>query len=165
VSFQITGALVGEEDVCVFQQVVEPGPIFLGVVQDGGAHPDLHVPGEGLELGVVWPPDVEDVRAVHGEIPADRRSRNDMTHSARANAVQRVFCVLCERHRVAFTDLLHRDQRHCGEDFFILRLIEKLFGRSYLCEHETFLRRGRLQFFCRPLQYGVPDRFNAVGAS
>jgi hypothetical protein len=96
VSLQITWALVGEEDVGILQQVVEPSAILRGVVQDGGAHPNLYVPGKGLDLGGVGPPDVKDVRALHGEVPAHRSSRDHMSHSERADAVERILSVRLE---------------------------------------------------------------------
>ena len=62
ISFQITRALVSEEDVGILQQVVELSAIVLRAIQDGGAHANLHVPCKGLDLGGVGPPDVKQVR-------------------------------------------------------------------------------------------------------
>src|SRR6516164_8653693 len=106
VPLQIARALVSEEYVGILQQVIDFRAIGLGVIKYRLTHPDLHVPGKRLDLGVVGPPDVEDVGPVVGEVSADSSPRNDMPHSERPNAVQRALSILLKSNRLAFADLL-----------------------------------------------------------
>src|SRR5262249_61404448 len=66
VPLQIARTLVGEEDVSVLQQALEFRAILFGIIQDRRTHPHLDVPDKRLNLGIVGPPDVEDI----GPVPA-----------------------------------------------------------------------------------------------
>src|ERR1700733_6648092 len=101
---QETWKLIGEKYVGILQQTRKRGTIVLGVIQYGRAHAHLHVPGESLDLGVAWPPNVEDVRTVQGEVSADRASGDDVPHAERANAIQRTFSTSLKRYGFAVAE-------------------------------------------------------------
>src|SRR5215831_3839617 len=89
IPLQITGTPIREEYVGIPHEAIELGAIFLGAIQYRGAHSNLNVPGKALHLGIIRPPDVEDVSAVVCKVSADRRSRNHVPQSERSNALQR----------------------------------------------------------------------------
>ena len=89
ISLQVTGAPIREEHVGILQEAVEFGAIFFGAIQYRGAHPNLRVPKKVLHLGIIRPPDVEDIGAVVGKVSADGRSGNHVPQSKGANALQR----------------------------------------------------------------------------
>ena len=157
VPVQITRAFVREEDVRVLQQTIELRAIFLGVIQGGGAHAHLCIPGKGLDLDVVWLPDVENIGAVHCEISANRRSRDHVPHSEGANAIEGIPSVFREGYGIAFADLFHRDERHRGKDLGVLTLLEKFLVRAHLGQDKTGFGRGVLQLVRIPLQDGILD--------
>src|SRR6516225_1934668 len=136
VALQITRALVGKEDVGIFQQLVEFRAILFRAIEERGTHPDLRVPSESIDLGVVGPPDIEDIRAVTGEVSTDDGSGNHMPHSKGANTIQRALTILLERDRLALADLLHRNQRHLGKDFSVLSLLPEFLEGAYLRKDE-----------------------------
>src|SRR5579863_1872036 len=112
ISLQITGAPIREEHVGILQEAIERRAIFFGPIQQRGTHPDLHIPGKGLDLRIMGPPDVKDVGAVVGEVSADTRPGNYVPESERTNALQWTLCAALERHRLALADFFQRDQRH-----------------------------------------------------
>ena len=122
-------------------------------------HSNLGVPGKRLDFGIAGPPDVEDVGPVASEISADAGSGNHMPHSKCANAVQRALSILLERDRLAFADLLHRDQRHRGKHFGVLKLIPEFLEGAHLGERKPRLGRRILQVVGTPLQNGVLHGF------
>ena len=63
--------------------------------------------------------------------------------------------------RLAFADLFHRDQRHCGEHFGVLRLLPEFLEGAHYGDRKPGLDRRILQVFCAPLQNGVPHGFGA----
>src|SRR5262249_4318065 len=107
VALQVTRTLVRKEDVGVLQQAIECRAIVLGVVQDRRTHANLDVPDKRLDFGVVWPPDVENIRPVTGEISAHGSSGDHVPHSERTNAVERTLSFFFEGDRLAVADLLH----------------------------------------------------------
>src|ERR1700730_9608043 len=156
--------LIGEEYVGILQQTCERGTIFLGVIQYRRAHTHLDVPGESLQLRVVWPPDVQDIRAVQGEVSADRASGNDVPHAERANAFQRNLSTRLERNGFALTDLLDGDERHVGENLRVLKLPAKFFERAHRGHDNAGFRRRRLQLLRTPLQNGVLNGLDDLAA-
>ena len=161
VPLQIARALVGEEDVSVLQQALEFRAILFGIIQDRRTHPHLDVPDKRLNLGIVGPPDVEDIGPVAGEISAHASSGNHMPHSECANAIQRALSIFLERDRFAVADLLHRDQRHPGEHLGILTLLLELVEGAHLSEDKSLLGSRVLQVVGAPLQNCVLQRFDA----
>src|SRR5215831_13326587 len=136
-ALQITRALVGKEDVGILQQLVEFRAILFRAIEERRTHPDLRVPSESIDLGVVGPPDIEDIRAVTGEVSTDDGSGNHMPHSKGANAIQRAPTILLERDRFGLADLLHRNQRHFRKDFGVLGLLPEFVEGAYFREDEA----------------------------
>ena len=97
ISLQVTGAPIGEEHVGILQEAIELGTIFFGAIQYRGTHPNLHVPGKGLHLRIIRPPDVEYVGTVVGQVSADAGPGNHVPHSERANPLQWALCAALER--------------------------------------------------------------------
>src|SRR5262249_51108428 len=164
VALQIARAPIGKEDVGIFKQLVEFRAILFGVIQDRRTHPDLYVPGEPVDFGVVGPPDVEDIGAVAGEVSAHAGPGNHMPHSECANAVHRTLSILLEWDRLAFADPLPRYQRHSGKDFGVLSLLPEFLEGAYFREDEPRFCGCVLQLVGFPLQNRVIEGFDADAA-
>src|SRR5262249_4267773 len=148
VPLQIARSLIGEKDVGVLQQAIEFGAILFGVVEDGLAHPDLHIPGKSLDLSVPGSPDVEDIGAMLSEVSAHRGAGNHMPHSEGTNAVQRAGRIPRKRHWRAVAYLLDRDQWHSRKHVGVLRFLAEFLEGAYLRHHDTGFSPGELEIVC-----------------
>src|ERR1700730_10038383 len=88
-----------------------------------------------------------------------------MSHSERAYTLQGSVPPLHERYRIAFSDLLERNQRHSRENLGVLKLFAKFIVGADHAHDNARLCRGRLQLIPLPLQNGIPNGFCAVTAS
>src|ERR1700730_4506688 len=88
-----------------------------------------------------------------------------MSHSERAYTLQGSVPPLHERYRIAFSDLLERNQRHSRENLGVLRLFAKFIVSAHHAHDNARLCRGRLQLIPSPLQDGIPNGFCAITAS
>src|SRR5262249_3169117 len=152
------------EYVGILEQAIEFRAILFGVVQDGLTHPDLDIPDKRLDLGIVGPPDVENIGPVAGEISADAGPGNHMPHADCANAVERTLCVLLEGDRLAFADFLPRDQRQPRQPLGILTLLLELLEGAHLDYGKPGFDRRVLQIIRTPLQNGVSYGIRAGAA-
>src|SRR5262249_38356892 len=132
--------------------------------QNGLTHTNLHVPGKSLNLGVVGPPDVEDIGTVLREVSANARSGDHMPHSEGANAIQRALSILLEGDRLAVADLLHPDQWHSGKHVGVLGLLPELLEGAHLRHHDPSLCPGVLEVIGAPLPNGLLHSFSACAA-
>ena len=164
ISLQVTGAPICEEHVGILQKVIELGTIFFGAIQYRGTHPNLHIPGKGLHLRIIRPPDVEDVGTVAGQVSADAGSGNHVPQSERANAFQWALCAVLERQRLALSDFFQSNQWHSGEHIGVLGLFAKLIVGTHHGDDKPGLCRGRLQLLRAPLQNGIANGFGAIAA-
>src|SRR5262249_41378167 len=158
VALQIAWALVGEEYVGILQQAIEFCAIVLGIVQDRRTHTNLYVPRKGLDLRIVWSPDVKDIGPIAGEISPYAGSCDHVPHSKCANAIKRALSTFLETYWIAFADLLHANQWHAGEDLDVLRLPPEFFEGAHHGDGKPGLSCGVLQVFGTPLQNSVAHR-------
>src|SRR5262249_28791273 len=95
----------------------------------------------------------------------DRAARDDVAHSEGTDALQRKATAWLERHGLAVTDLLHRDQRHLREDLRVLGFSAEFLVSAHHGHHQSCLRSRLLQLNRIPLADGVVDGLAALAAT